>query len=68
MRGGDVERFHAVRPGQWLPDGRGGVDERVRVGRVASKGLEDELKGVWYAVLEPPTGAAYHVRLNARQA
>jgi type IV secretory pathway VirD2 relaxase len=68
MRGGDPERFHAVRHGQGLPDGRGGVDERAVVGRVASKGLEDETKGVWYAVLETPTGAAYHVRLNARQA
>jgi hypothetical protein len=35
------------RPG--VPDGRGGVDERAVVGRVASKGLEDETKGVWYA-------------------
>jgi type IV secretory pathway VirD2 relaxase len=68
MRGGDEARFHAVRPGQGLPDGRGGVDEQVQVGRVASKGLEDESKGVWYAVLETPTGAAYHVRLTARQA
>ncbi len=68
MRGGDPERFHAVRPGQGLPDGRGGVDERVMVGRVAAKGLEDESKGIWYAVLETPTGGAYHVRLSARQA
>ena len=56
---------HRSAPGQGLPDGRGGVDERVLVGRVASKGLEDESKGVWYAVLETPTGAAYHVRLDA---
>ncbi len=68
MRGGDPEHFHAVRPGQGLPDGRGGVDERVMVGRVAAKGLEDESKGIWYAVLETPTGGAYHVRLSARQA
>ena len=38
------------------------------VGRVAAKGLEDESKGIWYAVLETPTGGAYHVRLSARQA
>ncbi|HXX69874.1 MAG TPA: DUF3363 domain-containing protein [Polyangiaceae bacterium] len=68
MRGGDPGRFHAVRPGQGLPDGRGGIEERVLVGRVAGKGLEDESKGIWYAVLETPTGAAYHVRLTARQA
>jgi type IV secretory pathway VirD2 relaxase len=68
MRGGDPEHFHAVRPGQGLPDGRGGVDDRVMVGRVAAKGLEDESKGIWYAVLETPTGGAYHVRLSARQA
>jgi type IV secretory pathway VirD2 relaxase len=68
MRGGDPARFHAVRPGQGLPDGGGGVEERALVGRVAAKGLEDESKGIWYAVLETPTGAAYHVRLSARQA
>ncbi|MGH7440111.1 MAG: DUF3363 domain-containing protein, partial [Polyangiaceae bacterium] len=68
MRGGDPERFHTVRPGQGLPDGRGGVEERMMVGRVADKGLEDESKGIWYAVLETPTGGAYHVRLSARQA
>ncbi|MGH7434719.1 MAG: DUF3363 domain-containing protein, partial [Polyangiaceae bacterium] len=67
-RGGDPARFYAVRPGQGLPDGGGGVDERPIVGRVAAKGLEDETKGVWYAVLETPTGGAYHVRLSARQA
>jgi hypothetical protein len=68
MRGGDPARFHAVRPGQGLPDGRGGVEQGAMVGRVADKGLEDESKGIWYAVLETPTGAAYHVRLGARQA
>jgi len=68
MRGGDPARFHAVRPGQGLPDGRGGLEEHALIGRVAAKGLEDESKGIWYAVLETPTGAAYHVRLSARQA
>jgi type IV secretory pathway VirD2 relaxase len=68
MRAGDPERFYTVRPGQGLPDGRGGVDERAMVGRVAAKGLEDESKGIWYAVLETETGAAYHVRLSAWQA
>jgi type IV secretory pathway VirD2 relaxase len=68
MRAGDPGRFHTVRPGQGLPDGRGGVEERMMVGRVAAKGLEDESKSIWYAVLETPTGGAYHVRLSARQA
>jgi type IV secretory pathway VirD2 relaxase len=68
MRGGDPERFHIVRPRQGLPDGHGGVDERVLVGRVASKDLEDECKDHWCAVLETPTGAAYRVRLSARDA
>ena len=35
-------------------------------GRVASKGLSDELKGTFYAVVETPTGRAYHVPLDAR--
>jgi hypothetical protein len=37
-------------------------------GRVASKGLSDELKGAFYAVVETPTGRAYHVALDARAA
>jgi type IV secretory pathway VirD2 relaxase len=39
LHGGDAERFHVVRPGQGLPDGRGGVSERTHVGRVVHKGL-----------------------------
>jgi hypothetical protein len=30
---------------------------------VASKGLSDELKGTFYAVIETPTRCAYHVAL-----
>jgi len=67
LHGGDPERFHVVGRGQGLPDGHGGVDERVLVGRVARKGLANELKGTtFYAVLETPTGEAYHVPVRAR--
>jgi len=38
------------------------------VGRVAGKGLSDEMKGTFYAVLEAPNGFAYHVPLDARTA
>jgi hypothetical protein len=67
MRGGDPARFHQVRPGQGLPDGRGGVDERVLVGRVAGKGIEDESKAIWCAVIETSEGNAYYVRLAPAQ-
>jgi type IV secretory pathway VirD2 relaxase len=67
LQGGDAERFHVVRPGEGLPDGQGGVEERTRVGRVVCKGLGDELHGrTFYAVIETPTGAAYHVTVAAR--
>jgi Protein of unknown function (DUF3363) len=35
---------------------------------VAAKGLSDELKGTFYAVIETPTGVPYHVPLDARTA
>ena len=41
---------------------------RSSPGRVASKGLSDELKGAFYAVIETPTGRAYHVPLDRRGA
>jgi len=65
----DAARLHVVPRGLGLPDGRGGVDERTLVGRVVRKGLADELKGqAFYAVLETPTGDAYHVTLGVRVA
>jgi type IV secretory pathway VirD2 relaxase len=64
---GDPARYRIVRLGQALPaDPTGGSD--VVSGRVASKGLSDELKGVFYAVIETPAGRAYHVPLDARGA
>jgi len=69
LHGGDAERFHVVRPGQGLPDGQGGVEERTLVGRVVRKGLGDELNGrTFYAVIETPTGDAYHAIVAARAA
>jgi hypothetical protein len=64
--GGDPTRFYAVGRGQGLPDGQGCVETRPLVGRVARKGLADEQKGTFYAVLETPTGDAYHVPIGAR--
>ncbi len=69
VHGGDARRFHVVRPGQGLPDGKGGVEERTLVGRIVRKGLGDELNGrTFYAVIETPTGDAYHVTVAARVA
>jgi type IV secretory pathway VirD2 relaxase len=69
LHGGDAERFHLVRPGQGLRDGQGGVEERTLVGRVVRKGLGDELNGrMFYAVIETPTGDAYHLTVAARVA
>jgi type IV secretory pathway VirD2 relaxase len=69
LHGGDPERFHVVRPGRGLPDGLGGVGERPVVGRVVRKGLGDELHGrAFYAVIESPTGDAYHLTVTERVA
>jgi type IV secretory pathway VirD2 relaxase len=69
LGGSDVERLHVVRPGQGIPDGRGGLEERTLAGRVVRKGLADELNGrSFYAVIETPQGDAYHFTLGARVA
>ena len=65
MSGVDPERLHLLRPGHGLPDGRGGVEERPRVGRVVRIGLMDEHKGAFYALVETPSGEAYHVPIGA---
>ncbi len=64
---GDPARYRIVRDGDALPTDAAGR-ARVISGRVASKGLSDELKGTFYAVVETPTGRAYHVPLDARGA
>ncbi len=64
---GDPSRYDAVRPGEALPPEPGGAAPVV-TGRVAGKGLSDELKGTFYAVVETPAGRAYHVPLDAKSA
>jgi type IV secretory pathway VirD2 relaxase len=62
---GDSSRYHVVGRGQAVPtDAVGGGP--VVTGRVAAKGLSDELKGEFFAVIETPTGGAYHVALDRR--
>jgi type IV secretory pathway VirD2 relaxase len=65
---GNPARYHVVGRGKELPQDPWARPGEVLVGRVASKGLTDELKGTFYAVLETPTGAAYHVPLDAHAA
>ena len=64
---GDPSRYDALRPGEALPP-EPGTTAPVITGRVAGKGLSDELKGTFYAVVETPAGRAYHVPLDARSA
>ncbi len=64
---GDPSRYDAIRPGEALPP-EPGVASPVVTGRVAGKGLSDELKGTFYAVVETPAGRAYHVPLDAKSA
>lgn len=66
LHGAAPTRVHVVGPGQAMPDGRGGVVEGPLVGRLARKGLADESKGTYYAVLETAAGVVYHVPLPAR--
>jgi type IV secretory pathway VirD2 relaxase len=62
---GNPARYRIVRDGDAVPAEPSG-GSGVVTGRVASKGLSDELKGAFYAVIESPTGRAYHVALDAR--
>jgi type IV secretory pathway VirD2 relaxase len=64
---GDVSHYRIVHAGEPLLAGAREGQERL-VGRVAGKGLSDEVKGTFYAVIEAPNGFAYHVPLDARTA
>jgi type IV secretory pathway VirD2 relaxase len=64
---GDPSRYEALRPGDALR-AEPGASVPVVTGRVAGKGLIDELRGTFYAVIETPEGRAYHVPLDARSA
>ncbi|MGO9834118.1 MAG: DUF3363 domain-containing protein, partial [Polyangiaceae bacterium] len=64
---GDSSRYRIVRAGEpLLTHVNAGQDELV--GRVAGKGLSDEMRGAFYAVIEAPNGFAYHVPLDAKAA
>jgi type IV secretory pathway VirD2 relaxase len=65
---GDPSRYDALRPGEALPPEPGEAAPAFVTGRVAGKGMSDELKGRYYAVVETPVGRAYHVPLDARSA
>lgn len=62
---GDPGRYHILTPEKPPPDGPGGG---IIYGRVASKGLADELRGRMYAVIETPTGRGYYAPLDLRSA
>jgi type IV secretory pathway VirD2 relaxase len=64
---GDPARYRIVAEGEALEPGLAG-DAGVVSGRVAHKGLSDELRGRLYAVIETPAGHAVHVPLDARSA
>jgi hypothetical protein len=55
---GDPSRYRIVRPGDELPT--------PVTGRVVAKGLSDEIKGTFYAVVESPSGQGYHLPIDAR--
>jgi hypothetical protein len=57
---GDPSRYRIVRPGDELP--------APVTGRVVAKGLSDEIKGAFYAVIESPEGQGYHLPIDARSA
>jgi hypothetical protein len=64
---GDSSRYRIIRDGEaLLTDVH--ADRNALVGRVAGKGLSDEIKGAFYAVIEAPDGFAYHLPIDARTA
>ena len=64
---GDPGRYHVGSPGQ---SRNGGDAERAPMlhGRIASKGLSDEVKGSFYAIIETARGEGYYVSLDPRAA
>jgi hypothetical protein len=63
---GDTSRYRIVKPGQGLS--AEGEPPRPVTGRIAGKGLSDELKGAFYAVVETPDGRGYHLPIPATAA
>jgi type IV secretory pathway VirD2 relaxase len=64
---GDSSRYRIIRDGEPLLTDLN-ADRKALVGRVAGKGLSDEIKGAFYAVIEAPDGFAYHLPIDARTA
>lgn len=64
---GDPTRYRVVAPGQAISPPPTDLPGTL-YGRVAGKGLSDELAGKYYAVIETPGGTGYHVPLDARAA
>jgi type IV secretory pathway VirD2 relaxase len=62
---GDPAHYQIVAVGHPVLDLEGRVAEKPMVGRVAAKGLADELKGTFFAVVETPVGAAYRIHIGA---
>ena len=61
---GDLSRYRIVPPGAAI-EPTPAEPGPVIYGRVASKGLSDELAGKYYAVIETAGGSGYHVPLDA---
>jgi type IV secretory pathway VirD2 relaxase len=64
---GDSSRYRIVRAGEALLTRIDAGRDKL-VGRVAGKGLSDEERGTYYAVIEAPNGFAYHLPLDAKAA
>jgi hypothetical protein len=59
---GDPSRYRIVSPGGATDDG-----QRIH-GTLARKGLADELKGSYYAIVETPDGKGYYVPIDQKAA
>jgi len=69
MRGDIIKQMHKVMagdPSRYRIVGKGDTAEIV--GRVAAKGLADEAKGSFFAIIEQKDGRAYHVPMDVRSA
>ena len=64
-RGDIIKRLHRIMgersPSEWVIAGEGA--ERPIVGRLVARGLDDELKGTAYAIVDGVDGRAHHLRL-----
>ncbi len=67
---GDPARYRVVPRGEPLAGSElsPGKPAPPVYGRIRAKGLADELGGAFYAVIETPDGAGYHVALDRRSA